>query len=162
MNWAPEHCPRAHKVHRGCTHQLDWARMGSRTIPELTLMLWNSAFSAFTGEQILISNIEFHLKCCFSLSFLCLTSNKDVICRSGKETELWVETAEASCSFGADTDWYKYWSWGFCQNIHMGLDNPEKIHHSRKWPYSDEIIIKALSRATNCKKFCLHWDLNQV
>lgn len=45
-----------------------------------------------------------------SPSFLCLRSNKDVICRSGKETELWVETAEASCSFGADNNWYKYWS----------------------------------------------------
>lgn len=114
------------------------------------LTLWNPAFSAIAGEHI--SNIEFHLKCYFSLSFLCLRSNKDVICRSGKETELWVETAEASCSFGADTRWYKYWSEGFCQNIHMGLDNPEKIHHPRKWPYSDEIIVKALSRATTCKK----------
>lgn len=34
----------------------------------------------------------------------------------------------------------------------MELDNPEKIHHPRKWPYSGEIIIKALCRATNCKK----------
>lgn len=114
-SWATEQakgCPRAHKPHRAHNHQLDLARMRSRTITELTDTLKPGIHCQFsiTGEHILSSNIGFHLKCYFSLSFLCFRSNKDVICRRRKETELWAEMAEASCSFGADTDWYKYWS----------------------------------------------------
>lgn len=104
--------PRAHKPHSACVHQLDGGQNGKQSIAELTVMLQCPAFGPITGKQLFISNILFQLKDYFSLSFLLLRSNKDVICRSGKGTGLCLETAEADFQPSRDNtvgaNWYGY------------------------------------------------------